>query len=136
MVDTATAARRSLPELTELLVTYAHCVDALSPEAWERLRARCRPIAGSTPETLSQRAQLWASPLLVSWPAPRNAPVWIRALPTLANAFAFTMGLSLEVVQSAFPWTVDPVRPERTTTTGKPHVDRYIDAHHMIERAL
>ena len=125
---------RSFIEHTTLVSAFATKVDELSADAWERLRLHCQPLGGTTPEVLFKRAQLFAMPYGYL-PIPTTAPAYIRALPVLMRGFQIGVGLTYEVVTSAFPSTIEPPWTRRRSS-DKPHFDRMIDANNMIEHAM
>ena len=127
--------RRNFAEHTELLTAFAAHVEALSPEAWQRLRINCRPLAGSTPQALLVRAELMATANAYdALPIPRDAS-FVRAITGLGHAAILGIGLTFEVLTSAFPPTAGLPRP-RTSSVGKPEFDQHIDATYVIEHAL
>ncbi len=126
--------RRTVSAHITLVGNFAACVEALPPDAWVRLQERCRPLAESTPAAFYARAKLAA----LAWDTFSRTPdgsALVRAIPAVTNASVVAMGLAYEVVTSAFPSTVEAPRTRRMST-GKPDVDRYIDAQNAIERTL
>lgn len=126
--------RRTFDEHVELLAKFGDRVAALSPEAWASIRARCTPLAGTSPVAIYARAQLRAAPASMLLPAADDIPLisiirgfTFGAITTLAFVFdaAFTIAPSLDEPSYA-----------RSGTTGKPTHDLCIDAMHRIKEAV
>jgi hypothetical protein len=124
---------RPLLERVEMLERFAARVDALSPAAWQRLKDRCAPLAGSSPTALYRRAALSGAAFeLPRFPDP---PLPVRAIVLAQRTFTVGIGLSFEMITSAFPSTVEPPWTRRTAS-ARPEFDRSIDAHNAIEHAM
>lgn len=124
---------RNFTEHTALLSTFAAQVEALPPSAWQRIAARCQPLAGTTPAALLARAQLRA--VQQRMPDLREAPALVRMIPHVTQAFGTAVWLTYEVVTSAFPSTLEPPWSRRRST-GREDFDRRIDAQYAIEHTL
>lgn len=125
---------RPFSEHVTLLCNFAACVEALSPEAWERLRERCRALDGSEPAAVFARAQLAAWPWRMA-PARANEPWVMRTMREAFHATQVGIALTGELVESAFP-SSDRDLWRRSTSSENPDRDRYSDAFSTIEHAL
>jgi len=115
------------------LSTFAAQVEALAPSAWQRIAARCQPLAGTTPTALLARAQLLAAPQITL--DLREPPAFVRMIPHVTQAFGTAVWLTYEVVTSAFPSALEPPWTRRRST-GHEDFDRRMDAQNAIEHAL
>lgn len=126
--------QRTFAEHIPLLTQFAARVDALSPEAWQRIEAHCRPLAGSSPAALYRRAETVTTAYDV-FGTLAPLPAVARVIPALSRATVVGINVGLEMVTSAIPslhekpWT-------RRTTTGRTEHDACIDAMNTIEQAL
>lgn len=125
---------RSFSEHVTLLCNFGACVEALSPEAWERLCERCRPITGSGPMAMLARAKLMARATDIMY-KPENAPPFIRGINGAYAGFSIGLWLTGELMNSAFPSSEGEPR-RRLTTSDNPDFDRVIDVSNNVEHVL
>lgn len=127
-------ARRTFDEHLVLFARYADLVHALTPAAWQRLRARCATIDGSDIDGIIDRAKLLAASQL--WlPQFPDPPIAIRAISAAQRLFVTTIALGFETATTLVPSTIGPPSARRGTT-GNPRADCHIDASYRIDQAI
>lgn len=112
------------------LEVFSERVAELPPDAWTRLRLRHAQLCGSTPSALLARAELAAAPYAIVLPDGGDVPV-IRLIQWTSDGIGKAIFGAKELAFSVAPSLDEPSRP-RTTSTGNPRSDQYIDAMHRI----
>jgi hypothetical protein len=112
------------------LEVFSERVAELPPDAWTRLRLRHAQLCGSTPSALLARAELAAAPYAIVLPDGGDVPV-IRLIQWTSDGIGKAIFSAKELAFSVAPSLDEPSRP-RTTSTGNPRTDRFIDAMHRL----
>lgn len=108
------------------LEVFSERVAALSPDAWSRLRLRHAQLCGSTPSALLARTELAAAPYALILPDGGDQPL-IRLIQWTFGGIPKAILGAKELAFAVAPSLDEPARP-RTTSTGNPQADRFIDA--------
>jgi hypothetical protein len=127
---------RTFDERVVLLEAFAACVDALPSAAWQRLRLRCAPLLGRTPDAVFARALLAAVPYEYEYGqnSPR-APLIIRAIAGTSEAVIVSTNLAFQLLTTFVAPLESPPRL-RHQSTGTPQSDRVIDAFNRLEHIM
>lgn len=112
------------------LEVFSERVAELPPDAWTRLRLRHAQLCGSTPSALLARTELAAAPYAIVLPDGGDVPV-IRLIQWTSDGIGKVISGAKELAFSVAPALDEPSHP-RTTSTGNPRADRFIDAMHRL----
>jgi hypothetical protein len=130
--------RRSFEEHIALFVAFGNAVGRLTPDAWARISARCADLDQPAFRSLLSRAYLTARSSELFLPGGAESRMPFRLIAGASRAVQRGIAIAGEVAfefEASAPRVVEPPR-RRTKSTGKPHVDAYIDASNEIESAL
>lgn len=127
--------RRSFDEHAALFVEFGNRVSRLTPEAWNRLSARCAAFNGPEFSALLARTALGATPYKLPIPSPVRDRLSLRIIAGATRAVVTSMFFAGEVA-TEFERVTNSPPLRRTTSTGNPVTDAYVDAAFLIESAL
>ncbi len=130
MTDSASIAGSLTPQLA-LLDAFTLRIETLPADAWDRIRIRCVPLAGSSFRALMARAGLAAAPWSLL-PLRSDRPFAVVTIAIAQRAFTTSTLLAKEFLFSAVPVLDEPSRPP-SASTGNVDADRYISAFHRLE---
>lgn len=121
-------------ERVGLLAAFADRVAALPAAAWERIRARCAPLEGDSPEAIFARARLSANSHTAGIPDDSGVML-VRVITTLSHGVQTALALAGEIAFTIAPGLDEPC-PPLSRSTGNATTDRFIDAKHLIDAAV
>lgn len=129
--------RRSHQDHIALFVAFGAAVARLTPDAWARIRERCRDLDQPAFQSLLRRASLAARPFEMFLPAGAESRLPFRMIAGASRAVQASLAIAGELVaEFERPGTTGALLRRRTNTTGNPHTDAYIGAYFVIESAL
>ncbi len=125
---------RSFESHVDLVENFSMHVAALPCDAWDRLRIRCAPLSGRSPDILLARAQLYASFTAAQFAVHRATP-FARVIADVTTSAVTAVGFALEALFTVAPSLDRPTAPRRGPL-APPHAGRYADALERISAAV
>jgi hypothetical protein len=129
--------QRTVDEHIPLLVAFAERVDRLTPDAWQRLEARCAALNGPSFGALMARVRLAARPHELLTPITPHRSLPIAMIAGTQRAVTTAIFSAFELWIEFDPHSTEPPHwVGRQRTTGNPRTDACVNAYMLIESKI